>query len=67
MNLTSERDVEATQQKIRLLEARYEELRRQAADDAHVRALTLRSLKRVVNQMQEDIVRYRSRAATTQR
>ena len=64
MNLTSAQEVEATQEKIRVLEARYEALRREPAEDAHVRELTLRSLKRTIHQMREDIVRYEAQAGT---
>jgi hypothetical protein len=62
MNLTSAPEVEATREKIRLLEARYEALRREPAEDPHVRELTLRSLKRTIHQMREDIVRYHAHA-----
>ncbi|MBC8872291.1 MAG: hypothetical protein H8E44_22905 [Planctomycetes bacterium] len=64
MNLTSDHEVEATREKIRLLEARYEALRREPTDDAHVRELTLRSLKRTIHQMQEDILRCSCHAAS---
>jgi hypothetical protein len=65
MNLTSVQEVEATREKIRLLEARYEALRNKPAEDAHVRELTLRSLKRTIHQMREDIVRYHSQTVST--
>ena len=64
MNLTSEQEVEATREKICLLEARHEALRQEPADDAHVRELTLRSLKRMIHQMEEDILRYSCHAAS---
>ena len=64
MNLASEQEVEATREKIRLLETRYEALCQEPTDDAHVRELTLRSLKRIIHQMQEDILRYSCRAAS---
>ena len=64
MNLTSTQEVEATREKIRMLEARYEALRREPAEDAHVRELTLRSLKRTIHQMREDIVRYQAQTAS---
>ena len=61
MDLKNERQVAVTREKIRLLEARYEALRQQPAENAHVRALTLRSLKRMINQMTEEIVRFECR------
>ena len=63
MDLKNERQVAVTREKIRLLEARYESLRQQPAENAHVRELTLRSLKRMINQMKEEIVRFESRAS----
>ena len=65
MDLTSQADVEATQEKIRVLQDRYVSLRSQPTDEAHLRELTLRSLKRVMNEMQEDVVRFQSRVSAT--
>jgi hypothetical protein len=67
MNLTSDQDVEATRGKIVWLEARYAALRQQPADDTHVRELTLRSLKRTIHQMQEDVVRFLSQTTALPR
>ncbi len=61
MDLKNERQVAVTREKIRLLEARYESLRQKPAENAHVRELTLPSLKRMMNQMQEEVVRFESR------
>ena len=63
MDLKNERQVAVTREKIRRLEAHYESLRQKPAENAHARVLTLRSLKRMMNQMQEEIVRFESRAA----
>jgi hypothetical protein len=41
-----------------LLEERYERMRQQPAGDSHVRELTLRSLKGMINQLKEEIARY---------
>jgi hypothetical protein len=62
MNLQSERELEATREKLRLLEECYEEERRNPDGDAHVQELSLRSLKQMINQLKEEIVRYESRA-----
>jgi hypothetical protein len=67
MDLNDEREVEVTREKLRLLESRYEALCREPATDAHIRELTLRSFRRMINQMQEDIVRFQSRASLGQR
>ena len=63
MNLQSERELEVTREKLRLLEECYEQERREPDGDAHVQELTLRSLKRMINQLKEEIVRFESRAA----
>ncbi len=58
MNLTSEREVANTRFKLARLEARYEALRNETGGDAHVRDLTMFSLKRLINQLKEEIARY---------
>lgn len=63
MDLKDEREVEVTREKLRLLESRYDALRREPATDAHIRELTLRSLKRMINQMKEEIIRFQSRSS----
>ena len=63
MDLKDEREVEVTREKLRLLESRYDALRRESATDAHIRELTLRSLKRMINQMKEEIIRFQSRSS----
>jgi hypothetical protein len=50
-----------TREKLRSLVARYESVSRDPGGDAHVQELTLRSLKRTINQMKEEIARYESR------
>jgi len=62
-----EREVEVTREKLRSLEARYLAVSQNPQDDAHIQELTLRSLRRWINQMKEEIARFeargRSRAA----
>ncbi len=58
MNLTSEREVVHTRRKLERLETRYETLRRRTGGNAHVRELTLESLKKMINQFREEITRY---------
>ena len=55
MELKDEREVEVTREKLHSLEERYESVARVPGDDAHVQELTLRSLKRMINQMKEAI------------
>jgi hypothetical protein len=61
MELKDEREVAVTREKLRSLEARYQAVSDDPAGDAHVQELTLRSLKRMINQMKEEIARFESR------
>jgi hypothetical protein len=58
MSLKSEIELANTRAKLVRLEARYEELRNDTGEDKHVRELTMRSLKRYINQFKEEIARY---------
>ena len=61
MNLQSQRELKATREKLRLLEDRYEANQREQVGDQHVRELSMRSLKRLINQLKEENVRFESR------
>jgi hypothetical protein len=61
MELKDEVELEATREKLRSLEARYQSVSQDAGADTHIQELTLRSLTRMINQMKEEIVRYESR------
>ena len=61
MTLQSHREVEATREKLRLLEERYECNQREHAGDDHLRELSMRSLKQLINQLKEEITRFESR------
>jgi hypothetical protein len=43
---------------------RYEALRNDTSDDKHVRELSMRSLKQLISQMTEEIVRYEAHQPT---
>ncbi len=62
MNLDNQQQLERTQEKVRLLEQTFEETRRDTTGAAHARELTLRSLKRLINQLKEEIARHEARA-----
>ena len=64
MSLQSQRELEATRDKLRLLEDRYEANRRGNGNDEHVTELSMRSLKRLINQLKEEIARFEARSAT---
>ena len=63
MSLQSRRDLKATREKLRLLEERYEANKRQDSGDEHVRELSMRSLRRLINQLKEEIARFKSRSS----
>jgi hypothetical protein len=60
MSLHSHRELEAAREKLRLLEERYEDVKREQGGDEHVRELSRRSLKRLINQLKEEITRFES-------
>ena len=63
MELRNQREVENTRQKLQWLEEHYERKRQQPAEDDHVRQLTLRSLKKLIKQLKEEIARFEAHAA----
>ena len=67
MELNDEREVEVTREKLRSLEARYQAASQDPGADVHIQELTLRSLKRLINQMKEEIARYEARRSPYRR
>ena len=65
MSLQNERQLANTREKLRRLEERYEALRTdEGGEKERVRALTAQSLKRLINQLKEEIARFESRQAS---
>ena len=64
MSIENRRQWENTRVKLRELEQLYER-KRQEPTDQHVRGLTLRSLKKRINQFKEEIARYEARAGSS--
>jgi uncharacterized protein YigA (DUF484 family) len=58
VELKDERQVQNTRHKLRILEERYEAVQRDAAGNSHVQELTLHSLKRLIDQLKEEIARF---------
>jgi len=58
VRLQSEREVNNTWAKLRLLEESYEELRNESGDDEELREASMESLMRLINQFKEEIARY---------
>jgi len=65
MRLQSKRELEVTRQKLRMLEEQYQAARTRSGTDEHVRELTLRSLKKLINQLKEEIARFERHATGT--
>jgi hypothetical protein len=61
MTLDNTTEVQNTRAKLRELQERYEALRADRSEDPRVRMLTMRSLKRLINQLTEEITRFESR------
>ena len=63
MSIQSTRQLENTRRKLQMLEGRLEELDAEPVANPHTRELTRRSLKKLVNQLKEEIARFESRAS----
>ena len=64
MSLSNDTELANTREKLARLEQRFNALRVAAtgqADDAHVREVTMRSLRATINQFREEIARYEAR------
>ena len=64
MSLQSHRELESTRDKLRLLEQRYEAERREGGADDYAREVSMRSHRRLINQLKEEIARFESRVST---
>ena len=60
MTLINDQQVANTRVKLARLEARYEALRNETDTNQRVRELSMRSLKRLINQFKEEIARYQA-------
>jgi hypothetical protein len=65
MTLDNEIELANTRTKLKELQARYEALRVDQSEDPRVRRLTMMFLKRLINQLTEEITRFESRAHST--
>jgi hypothetical protein len=62
MSIENRRQLENTRLKLQELEQLYTNIRQGPAASEHVRELTLRSLKKRINQFKEEITRFEARA-----
>jgi hypothetical protein len=60
--LKNQTELENTRDKLRMLEQQYAAAQGRESLNQHTRQLTLRSLKKLINQLTEEIVRFESRA-----
>jgi len=63
MTLENRRQVENTRKKLQELEDLYVKTAQAPRTDQHVRELTLRSLKKRINQFKEEIARFEARVS----
>ncbi len=61
MTMSNFNELNNTKAKLRELQTRYEELRLDSTEDPRIRRLTMLSLKRLINQLTEEITRFESR------
>ena len=66
MDLKDEHEVAVTKTKLRDLEEYYQAAKRETSPLKHARQVSLGSIKRMINQMTEEIARYEARAANKQ-
>jgi hypothetical protein len=62
MSIENRRQLQITRDKLAELEQLFAETQNRATSSEHVRELTLRSLKKRINQFQEEIARFESHA-----
>ena len=65
MSIENRRQLENTRAKLEDLEQLYERERQEPTAEAHIRDLTLRSLKKRINQFKEEISRFEARIRST--
>ena len=58
MTLRNDQELANTRDKLRLLEEMYRNASKDRSEDDHVRDLSLQSLKRLINQLKEEITLY---------
>ena len=67
MSLESQRELEVTREKLRGLERVYADTLAEPAKKTYAQELTMRSLKRTINQLKEEIARFEARLTSTVR
>lgn len=65
MNIQNRRQLDNTREKLKILEGRLRDLDGEPAANIRTRELTKRSLKKLVNQLKEEIVRFEAHCMPT--
>jgi septation ring formation regulator EzrA len=65
MSIETPQQLENTRVKLQELEQLYTKIRQSPAASEHVQELTLRSLKKRINQFKEEITRFEARASSS--
>ena len=65
MSIENRRQLQNTRVKLESLEQLYERERQDTTGDAYIRELTMRSLKKRINQFKEEIARFETRISST--
>jgi hypothetical protein len=63
MKLHNEGELEATRAKLGMLEEQYQAAQNEPGENQRVQDLELRSLRRLINQLKEEIARYKAGVA----
>jgi protein subunit release factor B len=63
VSIQSQRQLENTRKKLQLLEGRLKDLQAEPAANPRTRDLTKHSLKKLINQMKEEIARFAARGS----
>jgi hypothetical protein len=67
VNLQNEHELRVTRKKLEMLEATYQAAQEDTGADPHIRELELHSIRRLINQLKEEIARFESRTAVRSR
>jgi hypothetical protein len=67
MSIENRRQLENTRAKLQRMEELYERMRQEPTDNELVQELTLRSLKKRINQFKEEIIRFECRMGSAAR
>lgn len=65
MSIHNQQEREVTQQKLRWLSERVAALQQEAADNPRVRELSVRSLRKMIKQLKEEIARFEARVSSS--